>query len=152
MDNEGKLDRFGYNKLSVITFKYDISFEDHLKRRLIGAYNCSSEEADKELNDRDFRVIHVHGKIGEKHKNDTGEIFNRIKIIGECDQGPIIKSVLSDAEKIIFLGFGFHEVNLRTLGIKVLTNCQELEGTSHKTSKPLRDRTYDIIDNLTLYD
>jgi len=120
------------NRLTIITFNYDRSLEVYLHNVIKYHYNISEEESLNIL--RRINIIHPHGVLGEypqiPYRNvwemgfDSPEgvalfkqITNSIKIIHEmveksdnfCShEFEISNKALQEAEKIYFLGFGFH--------------------------------------------
>lgn len=136
---------FGKN-LSVITFNYDRSFEQSLYNHLTNLYltTKTKEECVKQL--RTIPIIHVYGKLGDLPwetddkslsipygGNLAGEEvdirYKRIEwaarsidILPEgCnmddEKQKEIDKLITNAEKIFFLGFGFHSENLRKINL-----------------------------------
>lgn len=119
---------FGRNNVAVITFNYDRSLEAYLHTATMNRFGMSSSDASHALSD--VPLIHVHGTLGEYPRipyastdsaEEILEISKGIKIIHEIeDRSDGFCSVafeeasryLSDAERIFFLGFGFHHDNI----------------------------------------
>ena len=122
---------FSDNRLSVITFNYDRSFEHYLFTAL------SNRRGDETIAVADFlsvEVVHVHGSLGDYpvpgrpgtpyHEVETAEAVvaaaDRIVILSEADADTAdfirARELLDGAERIIFLGFGYHAESLRRLG------------------------------------
>jgi len=137
-DMNANFEEFTGNKLSVITFNYDRSFEHFMFTALCHTYGCSAIDAAKKM--KSLRIIHVHGNLGflpwqdaaENEKReyhgmirddpDDLEIASRnIKVIYddifELDEFTSASDELSMAERIVFLGFGYDDINLRRLNI-----------------------------------
>lgn len=124
---------FGGNTLSIITFNYDRSLEAYLYNALIARFNLRPDEALSEL--QKIRIIHVHGLLGEFPSVDYSptdnvdvikDISRGITIIHEivdgdgafCNEGfKEANAKITAAEKVIFLGFGFHYDNVRRLRV-----------------------------------
>lgn len=120
---------FVANPLTVVTFNYDRSLEAYLHQSLTHRYKISSDNAAEML--RRMTIIHLHGILGQdpqvpyqsKLESDTlKEISNGIKIIhelGDAKDGfctpefELANQTLQNAERIFFLGFGFHDDNVR---------------------------------------
>ncbi len=121
--------RFRDNALSIVTFNYDRSLEAYLHNRLQACFDMSDKEAFEVL--KELPLLHVHGLLGElpahPYRAETTadellEISRKIQIIHEfadqesdfCnDMFRQAHAKLDDAERIYFLGFGFHQDNVR---------------------------------------
>ena len=125
-------------KLAIITFNYDRCVEFFLHTALRHTHDCSDEEATDLLSY--IPIIHLHGQLGYlpwqgKPKEDTRDFtkdinhdvikasVRNIKIIHEGTEDrdedfKRAKQLLKEAERVLFLGFGYHPVNLDRLGIK----------------------------------
>lgn len=130
-------DQFSQIKLTIVTFNYDRSLEAYLYNLIKYRFNLSDENSLAIL--KQLNIIHPHGMLGEypevPYSNCLGDcisseresrlltkITSSIKIIHEIDDADDKFSsvefekaylALQNAEKIYFLGFGFHEVNIR---------------------------------------
>ena len=131
-------EQFENNKITIITFNYDRSLEAYLHNTIMHRFNLS--EADSLNILRKIGIIHPHGMLGgypeipysqfleidkELSEDDAkllGKITNSIKIIHEIsevkdtfcsNEFEIAHKALQKTEKIYFLGFGFHEDNIR---------------------------------------
>lgn len=120
---------FASSNLSIITFNYDRSIEAFLHQSLMARFSMSSDEANDFL--LMIPIVHVHGLLGPYPEvpyspicdtETLHTISQEIKIIHEVkDQKEGFCSVefeqahnlLGEAERIIFLGFGFHQDNVR---------------------------------------
>jgi hypothetical protein len=107
--------------LTIISFNYDRSLEYFLQTRLGEFYK-----------DIKPRIVYPYGYLAEEHgTEDYGKITEKdlfkkaqemakeLKTIGEAignEEG--IKEAIKEAEKIYFLGFGFHEQNCHLLANK----------------------------------
>ena len=131
-------EQFENNKITIITFNYDRSLEAYLHNTIMHRFNLS--EADSLNILRKIGIIHPHGMLGGypeipysqflKTDNELSEedakllekMTNVIKIIHEISEAKdtfcsnefeIAHKALQKTEKIYFLGFGFHEDNIR---------------------------------------
>jgi hypothetical protein len=142
-------DSFDKNELSIITFNYDRSIEHYLFTAMKSKYGKSGEECKRKLGD--IPIIHVHGRLGALLWQDEAgraylprpgatpeeisinNVSEKILVIPEAkdtsDEFDHAFKLMKDAERIYFLGFGYHEMNLRRLKIDKLDN-KELIGTS----------------------
>lgn len=125
-------DDFGKNKLSILTFNYDRSLEHFLLSSLKHTYDKSDGECAKKL--REIPIVHLHGLIG--NLSGFGGLFRNydteinpttlriaadgIKIVHEGiendPQFEYAQRILSESQRICFLGFGFHPLNVKRLG------------------------------------
>lgn len=127
---------FARNSVSFITFNYDRSLERCLSVRLSEAFREVSSAPEIRQATLALPIVHVHGSIGALPElcepgQQTGslaygspppsveDIATRIKFIGEHDgqSADFARAceLLRSANLIVFLGFGFHEHNVRNL-------------------------------------
>lgn len=138
-------DAVGFSKslLDVVTFNYDRSLEAYLHEALMARFEMSDVDAQSLLSD--IEIVHVHGAIGHYPDVSYGpetdgaklvEISRNIRIIHEVeDQGEgfcnpefkVAHRLLTKAERIFFLGFGFHPDNIRRLGFFTPENTKGRE-------------------------
>ena len=110
---------FGNNALSVITFNYDRSLEHFLATAL--SKNYQAGRVGEEL--RKIPIIHVHGSLGEYGHGRmysprlvaVSEATTSIRIVHEAVELQPAHQLLSQAEQVIFLGFGYGEKNIERL-------------------------------------
>ena len=145
---DGPLEDFHKNQLSVITFNYDRSFEHFIYESLKA--NFSSEPVDNIVKQAEtLPVIHVHGKLGNlpwqnvrdnipynSPSNDTNVRLaaQQISIIHEAEDASKefeeARKLLIEAKNIYILGFGYHETNLKRLGLKsIQSGSKNIRGT-----------------------
>jgi len=125
-------EQLGENKLSGITFNYDRALEMFLFTAIQHAYGKLESEAASAL--KLIPIIHVHGKLahlpweGQSHyrayeslvdPTNIGIAMGKIKIIHESTEDDpefqAASALLHEAERIYFLGFGYHAPNVRRL-------------------------------------
>jgi hypothetical protein len=114
-DNEGPLE--------IVSFNYDRSFEEYIRRVAKAAYPGRENDVHNTL-----KVSHVYGSfgpvgIGEKLV-EYGEPSSfetsapHIKLIPpRAEANGDLGDLIASKNKAVFLGFGFDELNLRVLGI-----------------------------------
>jgi hypothetical protein len=121
--------------LTIISFNYDRSLEAYLHEVVANRYRMSRAEAWKIV--KRLKIIHPHGVLGAypeipyKKTEIEGsallaKLASGIRVIHELgDAKPTAfcspqfraaNQALRNAERIFFLGFGFHEANLRRFG------------------------------------
>lgn len=145
------LEDFSRNKLSVITYNYDRSFEHYIFTALRYSFGVAEDKAAELM--RCLPVVHLHGQLGglpwqrckpEQIRDYSPELTERsirvasdgIKIIHEADDlndAEFLKAhkLLSRAKEIVFLGFGYHRTNLERLRLDNLRDAQILRGTCY---------------------
>jgi len=128
-------DKFGSNKVSFITFNYDRSLEHFFITAIKNKYGIGEEECAEKL--KAIPIIHVYGLLdylpwqksdGREYKNKYSGDFetmrktgSNIKIIHEkedIERDPEFNrahSLIEDAKKIYFLGFGYDSTNIKRL-------------------------------------
>lgn len=126
-------EKFQENELLVITFNYDRSLEHYLFTALKSRFKKSDGECAEKLADK---VIHVHGQLGclPWQTKEKGQMVpfgdkssDKIKCAAEGiqvmhvaeDTSPEFeraRKAIADAKRVLFLGFGFHDTNMRRLG------------------------------------
>ena len=127
----GTPDEFSKNKLSIITYNYDRSFEHFLYTALRYTYSLSQEDCTAMC--RQIPVLPLHGRLGcLPWQGDGGRDYNpqvsvdslrraaeSIRVIHEDVEGdPAFeqaRQLIAQADLIVFLGFGYNPVNLKRL-------------------------------------
>jgi hypothetical protein len=138
--------------LKIINFNYDRTFDVNLYR-FLAFEKMSTEQAiicDNSMLDSHFNelkdspeIVHPYGSFGELTKNPYGspigpeqysDFSKNLKVIREEDgisqEFERCREILTDSRKIIFLGFGFDETNLKNLGFD-LTADDLIKGNSY---------------------
>lgn len=144
-------EEFSQNKLAIVTFNYDRSFEQFLFSALKNSYGLTDERTAEML--KHLPVIHVHGHLGlfpwqgvggRKYGGaDAGfqvESLRRaskgIKIIHEkfdtAEEDPEFRRAhdyIRQAQRLIFLGFGYDKTNLRRLRVPTESTVTQIFGS-----------------------
>lgn len=124
-------ERFGENKLSIITFNYDRSLEHYLFNALQNSYGKPFGKCAEMLGR--IPIIHVYGQLGKQpypksecrpYRPDRSPFAAVVqaaegitlvhKLKRKLDEA---HALLAVAERICFLGFSYHELNLSRLAI-----------------------------------
>jgi hypothetical protein len=133
------------NRLSVLTFNYDRSFEKFFFTAWKNSYGASDVECARCLDA--LGIIHLHGQLGElfqwrgrgrgyspeMSREEIRLCSGSIKIVSDEALGEEFTEALRlirDAKLICFLGFGYHEQNVRRLGMTGLALRQNVYGTA----------------------
>ena len=140
-------DKFGQNKLSILTFNYDRSLEQFLFIGLKQRFGLTDEDAASLV--LSIPIVHLHGDLGKlKALYRDGRPYeptvtipivkrcaNDIKIIHENisseEQFKVAHDLISQAETICFVGFGYHPMNLERLAVQDLRG-KTLHGTAYQ--------------------
>jgi len=148
--NSSKKD-FINNNLSIITFNYDRSLEYFLLRSIEHSFNSKEPESIELLSN--IPIIYVHGSLGELANNSA----NHRKYEPTLDMGLLKKCIdsihiiyeelqeneqlekaheeLKRAEKVCFLGFGYHQTNIDRLKILEMEHLKTLHGSAHSIER-----------------
>jgi hypothetical protein len=132
-----------FESLKIVTFNYDRSLEYFLNEKIRAKYNMSVAEAAKAV--KKIEIHHVHGRLphlpGEKdgengipygfygRPNDFNNaslksFASNLKTAFEArDATDRYYKIVSESERVIFLGFGFIKENMITLGLDENFTC-----------------------------
>ena len=159
--------RFGDNRVAFVTFNYDRSLERYLFLRLkaLHGYRIADEVFDDLYK---IQFIHIHGSLGDERfaefpydrgKHSNGELIkisSRLRIIHEDPAGnphfAAANDLLQNAERICFLGYGFHDVNNNGLKLRTLAaddkrrDQQWFTSRFHMTEVEFRRRANGLLD------
>jgi len=176
------------NQLSVITFNYDRSLEHFLFIAFKSLHGRTPDECLEALST--IPIIHVHGQLGkypaeeytmDPSRRDLESCANQIKIPQDLSSyGSDVDDILTAADRICFIGFGYYRLNLERLKLHEIIDCrkqpavqmhfgpaeQDIWGTIHelppKTEKMLRtewpminlscDKGKEFLETITLDD
>jgi hypothetical protein len=165
---------FGENPTAFVTFNYDRSLEHFLFESLLHSFEGIDEKKAKEQLDR-TPIIHVYGRPGPLPweqdddqrvlpygsdiddfavRNLRGIIAN-IHIVHEEKTNPELDKAheeISRAERLFFLGFGYAEENLKSLGFPgALRPAHRIYGTAlgwmPKEVEQIRNRLADGLNH-----
>lgn len=121
--------------LTIVTFNYDRSLEWVLLRSLKAMYGQSDAAVVEKLHA--IRIHHVYGDMGSPWPTADGAAYgsavderlievtartaaSRLRVIPEGRDDDIqltrARSAIATASRVVFLGFGFDEVNIRRIG------------------------------------
>jgi hypothetical protein len=126
---------FTENQVSIVTFNYDRSLEHYLFTCLSNSFNLDVKASAKLVNA--IPITHLHGILGRlpwqegqgdpkpydgaisKDAIRTGRDGIRVIHEGRYDDPPMraAQEIINAADRLVFLGFGYHEANLDRLRI-----------------------------------
>ena len=148
-DLDSPFDEFSSNKLSIITFNYDRSLEKYLFTHLKSTYGKTSEECAEKISS--IPIIHIYGSLGRLEWQSSkiaqvryGAKLDKDIILTASENIEIIpanvyetlkiieaRNKIRAAKKLYFLGFGYHEMNLKRLApVPDILKAAEIAGTS----------------------
>jgi hypothetical protein len=125
---------FEQNKLTVVTFNYDQSLEQYLNTTARALYGVDSDEAAKLV--RAVPILHIHGHLGPlRWQDSSGRVYGDkmayqtpvllrraaegLRIVHEevVDSQVLTDALaaIDSAKRIVFLGFGYLEENMRRI-------------------------------------
>jgi hypothetical protein len=124
------------NKLKIITFNYDRSLEFALWGALRARYSLSADDALELMST--IPIVHVYGSLGTfatgtdtAGRREYTPIATSATIASAAEQIQILheleddsasiqsaRALLRQSEKIAFLGFGYHPMNVRRLALQ----------------------------------
>lgn len=149
-------DDFQNNRLTVVTFNYDRSLEQYMFDRFRNTYTGKTQEECKE-NLNQLQILHIYGSLGrlpwqaDDPENPMPEVpyggetrlthdtviaaAKSIKIMPESTSeisGRLQKfqELMKDCKALYFLGFGYHDVNMKRLSIGALKIPPKVMGTA----------------------
>ena len=118
--------------IALIVFNYDRCIEHFLYNSLMNYYGIQPEEAAKFINE--IEIYHPYGVVGnlpwqgdqsvefgsQPEANKLLELAGQIKTFTEgtdpnSSEILAIQKNVTDSEKIVFLGFAFHELNMKLM-------------------------------------
>lgn len=163
------LDEFCSNQIAFVTFNYDRSLEHFLFTSLKKTYRETDERCADAIGNR-IPIIHLHGKLGDlPWQSRVGRAYDQEvspQVIEMCARGIKVvhedirdgrdkefkraKELISDAERVYFLGFGYGETNIERLGIKDWPGGKQGRGTAkglktrerQRASRLMGDKVY----------
>lgn len=137
-----------FDKVAFIVFNYDRCIEHFLIHALQRAYSIRIEDA-AALVDR-LHIVHPYGSVGDLSKVPFGhtrinavELASGIKTYteqaGAADITEKLRAELNRADRIVFLGFAFHDQNVRMLQGSERPSNRVVYGTILGMSEPDKD-------------
>lgn len=142
------LEDFVKNNLSVITFNYDRSFEIFMLYALTHAYGLPHPKAEEVFRGT-VPLVHVYGQLNAlsyahgdgmpygaaPNKKNIITAAENIEIVGKnralSEQVKSAQKLISAAEVVFFLGFGYDKINLERLGLVPPQTGKEYLGTAY---------------------
>jgi len=152
LDSKDAYREFAKNRIAFITFNYDRSLEHFLFDTLLNSFDGATLQAVQEQIDQ-VPIIHVYGRVAplpwqadgltKSHKYadyqlgappNLIEMIDNVYVIHEERTNPQLekaRALISQAERIFLLGFGYAKENLEALGFpSVLRPVHYIYGTA----------------------
>lgn len=139
-----------FDNVYVISFNYDRCIEVFLIYAIQSYYNVSHEEAISCV--ARLKIIHPYGSVGSILTGEAGfvpfggdkysllETSRRIKTFSEGmkskSYGDVLKEAIQSSEKVVFLGFAFHPINMDILSVEGAPNMKQVFGTTFEMGEP----------------
>lgn len=156
----------GDSKLSIITFNYDRSLEHYLFTAVKNRYGKSDQECAEVIGR--IPIVHVYGSLGkltwQEGRNETNTVpydskgeatyiqvaAKVIEILHEGSESTqaFIRAheLLRSVQRVYILGFGYHPVNMKRLGISEASRLpQRSRSTALGLSAEKQQRNRDLI-------
>lgn len=135
----------------------DIAYEQFKKIKIFHPYGMINDAVlpPKQFKSTWFRYGHLHEKVNDFRfqYNSEAELIHELSLnidtiyeSRKSKENEEIRKAIENAEAYIFLGFGYHELNLELLGIK----SGHIYGTSYGLSKQQNLKIKQIYPNIQL--
>jgi hypothetical protein len=159
-----------FENVAFITFNYDRCIEHYIALWLANYYHISEQEAQLLVNK--MMIIHPYGKIGALpwemvsagqktvpfgHKLNAKELleaYNNIRTFTEKTSNEVeieqIQKLLNEAQRIVYLGFSFGEMNMELMALKernpipkqIIATCVDMPEPNKFAKKALIDKSF----------
>lgn len=146
-----------FDDLTIISFNYDRSIEHFMPHALVMAYGMSLKEAQQLVNLK-LHVIHPYGTIGRlpwqggdqpdsewatERPWNIHNLASNIRTASEAQRDQMslrtIRAAVSNAKRLVFLGFGFQPQNIDLLIDYGLSHDPEVMATTWEMSPLIKD-------------
>jgi hypothetical protein len=144
---------FKRQPLTIVTFNYDRSLECYLARVISNNYRIKPVTAASAL-----PIIHVHGSLGTYDdvafgKPITDQILDAacesIRVVHEADvahsEFTLARKRIADADRVLFIGFGYLDANMRKLGFGVTNEAKDVSKRVMGTHKGIKSQAWERI-------
>lgn len=149
-----------FDKLSIITFNYDRSIEHYLPTVFQDCYGFNTAEA-RSIVSR-LEIFHPYGSVGDLpwlNRGNVGIPYGEVRSLDtiyhslrtfsekleETASLSQMRKKLSEAQHVVFLGFGFHPQNMELLTPRGNMNATRILGTIFNEPGPAREPIRDSI-------
>jgi hypothetical protein len=136
-----------FENVSIVNFNYDRSVEFFLTEALRTYYKLSEEDAQHLL--LKLRIVHPYGTVGPWHEGTDhlpfGEVVDSLRLLHlaprirtyteSSKHSEDARRIVREAQRMIFLGFGYIAENNRLLGPDDVRSTQKIYGTAYSISE-----------------
>lgn len=119
-----------FANVAFIVFNYDRCLEVYLEHAIASRFFLELPQA-REIVSQHCRIIHPYGSLGALKEIDFGQAWPQL-VTGDAimklgsqlrtftealagEEGSAIKQAMEEANRLVFLGFGFHQQNMELL-------------------------------------
>jgi hypothetical protein len=162
----GSAETLGHDQLRLITFNYERSLEHFLYQSLGPYYSRALTEDAYTAAIKQFRFLHIYGSLGPlPWQSATGavpygaqgyqEILTATKSVKVLHQGAedavqqnfkTAQEWLQWADRVLFLGFGFHKDNVERLKLREIhKGAKEISGTCKALDRTSKDSVQSCV-------
>ncbi len=147
----------------AIIFNYDRCFEHYLFNAFQNYYRISADESASIV--KSISIYHPYGSVGtlpwagskgaiefgaEPNQTQLLALANEIKTFAEGtdpDSSDIadIKSHMSDADKLVFIGFAFHKLNMDLISLEVRKNKTDKSPDCYATTFGISESDKEVV-------
>lgn len=146
---------------AIITFNYDRSLEEYLCRTHAAKQGMDANEARKSILIRRIPIVHVHGKLSSSGyggsddfktivKASHGIIINTDKTAQDFKKIEKANALIRNARLVYILGFGYHDENMKKIGLHKQNSGQRITGTVLNMTDPQRNHIREVIRGIRL--
>ncbi|MCJ2023381.1 hypothetical protein [Methylobacterium sp. J-067] len=139
-----------FRNCTIISFNYDRSLEFFFLHALMALYNINENEASEIM--KTLAIFHPYGTVGKlpfmANNGETASYYGNILMgdpliqvskdiatytekIRDVETVERLRSAVSRCERLMFLGFGFHEQNLSLLKPATMATEREIYATAY---------------------
>ena len=155
------LPEFRRNAVQILTFNYDRSLEHFLTASLAATHGVPLTKACEEL--QHIPIVHLYGELGAYTPDgQSGRPYvtditpsavqicvNSLKIVPEDVSNDAeferAHSILAETERVIFLGFAFHEANVKRLQLQTISNQAAFYASAYGLTRLERLRAQRLV-------
>jgi hypothetical protein len=136
-----------FDNVSFITFNYDRCIEHYLYHALQNYYDISDQDTDTLMGK--LQVLHPYGVVGrlpwqDRNSNVSfGGVSRNVNLLNLASQIKTFTEQIEDSQElwairshvqhagiIVYLGFAFHELNMKLLSSETASNVKRVFGTA----------------------
>jgi hypothetical protein len=149
-----------FDNVSFIDFNYDRCLPHYLIEAIQPLYGVDDRRAREVV--ATAKILHPYGSLGNlatqggggnvpfgEVRTDLFEVAERIRLyteqVQEHDELEAIKTEIAEAKRIVFVGFGYHQQNLKILRPKEAKVTDQIIGSAYAISKEDCEVLQDVL-------